>query len=887
MKKVLLIIASLVVVLIASAIILPIIFKDKIVEIVKEEANKNVNAHINFDNDITLSLFKNFPDFTLGVNDLTIVGINEFEGDTLISLKEFRATLDIMSVISGDKIKIREILLDQPNIHAIVLKDGKANWDISKPSADTAAIETDTAATKFNIALKKFEVKNANIIYDDKSGNMYADIRNLSHTLEGDFTQDNFLMKTLTTMDALTYSMSGLTYLSNVKSSLKADIDANMLAMTFTFKENELSLNELLLSFDGSFGMKGDDMIMDMKYGVKKSDFKNFLSLIPAVYSKDFKDLQTSGKLVFDGFVKGTYNEKQMPAFALKLLVENGMFKYPALPAPVNNVQINLAITNPDGNLDNTIIDLSKMHFEVAGDGFDAKLLVTNPIKDPNIDALLKGRINLDNITKIVPLEDGMKVSGLITSDFVVKAKMSDIDAKRYESVAASGNIQAQNIQFQSRYLPQGMNLRNAVLAFSPKVVTLSDFDAKIGNSDMKMNGELQNFIPYALGKGTLIGTLDFRSNMMDANQFLAHEATPTSQPAQLDTASMEAPEIPANIDFTLKSSIGKLVYTNMEITDFKGGIHIADQKLSFNKIGLNTLGAAISMDGYYETTNPKKPTIKMDFGIEHLDIQKAFVTFNTVKKVAPIAEKTTGTFSTTFNMVTTLDGKLNPDYQTLFAEGSLLIPNAEVKGVKGFDMLANTLKYDKLKSLSLNNVRIQYKVENGRISTKPFDVAVAGQKMNLSGSTGLDQTIDYVGKIAIPRSALGSANSAIDKMMADMNKKAGTGVKLNDIINVNLTMGGTFNDPKIGTNMSDVAKNEANSLKDQAAAELAKKQKELEDKGRAEAERIKKEQEAKVKAEADRLKKEAEDKAKAESDKAKKQVEEEAKKKLKGLFGK
>ena len=880
MKKFFLILLSILILLLISAVILPMIFKGKIIEFVKTEANKSLNAKINFDNDITLSLFNNFPNFTLGVKKLTVVGINDFEGDTLLALKEFSASLDIMSVIKGEKIKIRSVLMDQPQIHAIVLKDGRTNWDITKPSTDTIKLTSDTSSSKFNIALKKFEIKNASIIYDDRKGGMYASIMNLSHTLNGDFTQDDFLMKTLTTADAVTFRMGAITYLSKVKSSIKADIDANMKEMKFTFKENEMSMNELVLGFDGNVSMKGDDILMDIKYAVKKSDFKNFLSLIPAIYSSSFKDIQSSGKLGFEGFAKGTYNTKQMPSFALKLIIENGMFKYPALPSPVNNVQINLSVTNPDGNLDNTKIELSKMHFEIASDPFDAKLVVKNPIKDPAVDASIKGKINLDNITKIVPLENGMKVSGLISADFSVKAIVSDIESKQYEKVNASGNIQAQNILFESKDLPQGMNMKNAVLTLSPKIVSLSGFDAKIGLSDMKMDGQLENFIPYFLGKGTLKGSLDFKSNLLDANQFLSKDTVKTAQTKQADTTSMEAPEIPSNIEFVLKCSIAKLLYSNMEITNFNGGINIANQKLEFNKVALNTVGSSMSMNGYYETTNPKKPTVSMSFVIEHLDFQKAFVTFNTVKKIAPIAENMRGSFSTNLKMNTQLDKKLNPIYESLFAEGTLTIPNAQLKDVKAINSIADAIKYDKIKDPTISNVKIDYKVEKGRVYTKPFDMAIAGQKLNLSGSTGFDQTINYTGKMAIPRTALGAVNSSVNGLIDQLNKQSGTKVKLNDIINVNLAIGGTFSKPTVSTNLADVAKNEASSIKDQAAAELQAKAK-------AEVDRLKKEAEDKAKSEADKIKKQAEEKAKSEGDKLKKQAEDEAKKKLKSLFGK
>jgi uncharacterized membrane protein YqiK len=181
----------------------------------------------------------------------------------------------------------------------------------------------------------------------------------------------------------------------------------------------------------------------------------------------------------------------------------------------------------------------------------------------------------------------------------------------------------------------------------------------------------------------------------------------------------------------------------------------------------------------------------------------------------------------------------------------------------------------------------------------------MASQKLTLSGSTGLDQTIDYLGTVAIPRAALGTANNALDGIMAQANAKAGTNVKLSELINVNLGLGGTFTSPTVKSNLSEIAKNEANSVKDQLLNEADKKRKELEAKAKAEADKLKKEAEAKAqaeinaakakvqaqadkaKAEAERIKKEAEAKAKAEEDRLKKQAEDEAKKKLKGLFGK
>jgi len=901
MKKILISISILIGILLAAIILVPILFKDKLVELVKQQANQNINATVNFNNDINLSLIKNFPNLTVGIKDLSVVGINDFEGDTLIAWQNLEASVDVISVINGDQISVRKILLESPTINALVLSNGKANWDITKADTTEAPIP-DTAQTKFNLSLKKLEIKNANISYNDKITGVYTQLAGMNYEMSGDFTQDIFDLSIFSNIKQFDMAYGGVKYLNKVNTNIKIDLGMNMPEAKYTFKENSISLNELTFNFDGFVQMLKDGIVMDLKYGVNQASFKNFLSLVPGAYTQNFADVKTEGTLAFNGFAKGTYNEKSLPAFAFNLLVGNAMFQYPSLPVAVKDIQIKLAVTNSDGSLNNTIVDLNKFHMDVAGDAFDAKLVAKNIMQDPLIDSWLKGRINLASISKIAPLENGMTLAGTITADVTAVGKLSDIENQKYESFNSDGEILAQNVQFKSKDLPQGFNLNQAHLDFSPKAIVLKSFDAQIGKSDIKMSGELSNFFPYLFSNGILNGKLSLNSNLIDANQFISAEPGGTP-PAAEDTTSLIAPEIPANINFVFNSNIKQLLYSNIDITNFTGSLVVQNQKLSFNNIALNTLGASIKMDGFYKTTNTNKPYTNIDFGVTNLDFQKAFKTFNTIKKLAPIAENMFGSFSTNLNLTTTLDNHLNPIYTTLFANGKLNIPNAEIKDVKLFNKVAEVLKSDKYRSVGLKNVNIAFKVENGRIYTEPFDVNVGGKKMNLYGSTGLDQTIDYRGVTDVKRAELGTVNTALETALASINTKAGSNIKMDEKISVALGIGGTFTNPKITTNLADVGKQQANSLKDQSADELARQKKLLEDKARAEAdkakaeaERIKKETEAKVKAEADkakqkaqseadRIKKEAEEKAADEKERLKKQAEEEAKKKLKGIF--
>ena len=154
-------------ILIIFAIAAPFLFKKQIVQFVKDTANKELNAKVNF-GEFDLTLISSFPDFTLSVNDISIANIGEFDGDTLLAAKNIEVGLNLLSVIKGDQYKINTITINQPRIHALVLKEGKANWDITKPSTDSSANPTEESAP-FKMTLKKFEIKNGYILYDDAS----------------------------------------------------------------------------------------------------------------------------------------------------------------------------------------------------------------------------------------------------------------------------------------------------------------------------------------------------------------------------------------------------------------------------------------------------------------------------------------------------------------------------------------------------------------------------------------------------------------------------------------------------------------------------------------------------------------------------------------------
>ena len=785
----------------------PFIFKDKIIAIVKEQANNNLNAKVDF-GEFDLTLISSFPDFRFKIKNVSVIGVNEFKDDTLAFIGNLSTDINLKSVISGGPYGINSIVIDKARILGKVLKDGKANWDIAKPSTDStgAPAPESTEPTKFAMKLKEFKIKEAYIVYDDQQGGMYAKLDNFNYDLNGDFTQDNFVLNNLLDIAKTTFKMGGVAYLNEVHTHLKADLDMDMPKMKFTFKENEFSLNDLTLGFDGFVEMPDTNIKMDLKFKANQTEFKSILSLIPSVYSKDFASVKTAGKLALDGNAKGTYNASEMPAFGVNLSIKDAMFKYPSLPKSVNNINIDVKVLNPTGVLDATTVDVNKFHVELAGNPIDVTAHVKTPISDPGLRAELKGTIDLSSVKEFIPTEKGDDLSGIIKSDISVAGNMSSIDKKEYDKFKASGSLEIDKMNYKTASLPYEV-LLNLPLAF----------DAKMGKSDVQASGRIDNLIQYMFKDSLIKGSFAINSSLMDLNELMGPETTETatataaatSTAAPTSTASTGAAAVPANIDFNLDAKIGKVIYTNLILDNMIGNIVVRNQKVDMTNLKMNTMGGALTINGFYETSNIKKPTTGLNLKVENFDIQETFKTFNSVQKLAPVGQYAKGKFTATLeNFNTSLNENMEPDLNAVKANGVFKTDKVNVGGFPPFMKLGEALKIEQLKNMEVSNLLVNYQIKDGRVVMDPFDTKISNVPTNISGSTGFDQTIDYKWKMAIPKSMFGgAANSALSSLLAQGNAAAGTNITTGDKVNVTALFGGTVMKPTVKTSLKDEAK--------------------------------------------------------------------------------
>jgi len=818
------IMASLLVLIIAAGLLVPVIFKDKIKERVEKEINAMVNAKVSFTG-YNLSLFRAFPNASFTLKDLNVTGIDKFEGDTLAAVKSFSLVFNLMSLIGDGGYEIRSITIDQPLVNAIVYDDGMANWDIMKETPDqvedTTAIEQPSS---LKVALNKFNISDGRIYYTDMQSGMAAAIEEMDFSLSGNMNAASTDLVMDLTAGRVDFIMDRISYLTDASVGFKAEIDALTDSMKFTLNDNRFYINDIVLNFSGTAAMPGDDIDLDLVFNAPETSFKSLLSLVPAFYMKDFEELKATGTFTLDGTVKGVYSDADstLPDVAAHLAVSDGVISYPALPEKITGINIKADVQTDGREMDNTTVDVSRFHFELAGNPFDMSLKLATPISDPSVNATARGKIDLAKLQQAVPL-DSITLNGLIDVSLEMAGRISMIENREYEKFRAAGNLDVSDMEVTMADMPD-LKISSAALAFTPAFAELKGMKATMGKgSDFSISGKLENYIPYLFSDGTVRGKLSLSSEQIDLNEIMDYVPADT---LETDTVPMEVIRIPADIDFAFDARVGSLNYGLLRARDIAGNIVVRDGVVTVSETGMNALGGSLLVNAAYDTRDSLKPLLDADMVVSAVNIRETFDAFNTVRQLMPAAAGLGGNVSAKIDFSSLLGTGMMPLLSTLSGTGEVRSESLQIVESGIFDKIKSLLKIDPAYTNIIKDLKATFIINDGRIYVKPFDTKLGNINLNVSGDQGLDRTINYLIRTEIPRAELGAAAGALMSTFAAQASALGFAAAPPEVIRVNLNVGGTVRNPSIipsfaGGTVSSVAASVADTVKQEVVEKV------------------------------------------------------------------
>lgn len=566
MKKLLIIIGSLLLILLISVVAFPFLFKDKIKAKVDAEIEKNINAKVYY-GDLNLTLFKNFPQVTISLSNFGITGNAPFLGDTLVAAKEFDTSFDLMGIFKESEIKLNKISLEEPKIKLITLKDGSNNYDIYQQPVEKEKV---TSQSAFSASVNEWSIANGQIVYDNRQMPAFIKLANLNHEGTGDIMSKVFELNSKTTIEKTEVSYQSKSYLKDRAISFEGPIAIDLNQSKYDVKNGKLIINDFPIDLAGTIQKPDTNINLDISFKTKvNEDFKRLISLLPTFYTEEYKDINASGTFTVSGKAKGIYNAHQTPAFEISAKVKNGKLQFPSLSVPITDVNLDGFFENKTDKLVHTSVNIKSFNLNLGKNPIKGHILLTG-LENSKVDADVIGKIDLAELTKIFPMK-GLTLRGILDAAMVAKGYYT-----KTEFPKVTGKLNLKNGFAKSVDFPEPIENMNIMATILNNTGSPTDTKINIADASLVMQNE-----PFKI-----TGTID---NLSNARWDLAAKG-------KLDLTKITA-IFPVS-GTTVKGKIDADITTKGDMSAIK----------SNNYAGLNMAGRATMQDFEYNSVDFPKP---------------------------------------------------------------------------------------------------------------------------------------------------------------------------------------------------------------------------------------------------------------------------------------
>lgn len=721
MKKALIIFFGILMLILGSAIAIPFLFKDKIIEKVQAELDQSLNAKVFLDPDqLSVSIFSDFPRLSARLGNFGVVGIDEFASDTLVQAEEVELAFNLASILFEEKPSLEAFYLKGGDLYVKVLENGKANYDIVKESEGA----TSTSESNFSLGIDQIEIIDSRMIYEDQTFPLVLALGDLNAKGRGDFTLEVYDLPIEATATIADFNYDGIHYLTNKKFKGETLLQVDLNQMKFTLQEGQFALNDFLFDLNGFIALPEEGVDLDLEFDTPETDFKNLLSLVPGIYQENFASIQTSGTMKFSGLVKGMYSDSSFPSFDFNLEVGEGKFQYPDLPLPVENINLKFQAKNQSNDLNSTQLAIPVFSLKLGSNPISGEFFLSN-LTDYTMEGKLNGKLNLKELTAVFPIPD-TQLSGLLEVNAQAKGRYEE-SSKTLPAMEAQ--VKLQNGFVQNTGYPVPLENLTAQATIQSPNGRMEDFNLLVEAFGFELEGEkitgrftLQDFEKLNWD-AALQGSVDLKK----LTTIFPIEGTQLAGKIQADLKTIGSyAELEANRYDRIQASgllnVAQLTYLSEE---YPQGVRINEAKFNFNPqratlenfdgvLGRSPLNASGYLSNYLDYLLSENGILKGQLSLEssRFDVNEWLTASDSSAEDSPIE---------------VIPLPENLDFSMTIAADEVLYDNLSLKAVTGNMNLKNGVLTFSETGMNLLDGRVQM-----RGSYDPRDLAQPKFDFNL-----------------------------------------------------------------------------------------------------------------------------------------------------------
>ena len=716
------------------------LYEDEIKQYAVEELNKTLAVPVAVE-ELELTLFAQFPSASLQFNKLFIS--DTANSDTLIYAEYVYMNFNFWEMVGGNY-TVNEVKAENSVIKLRFDSLGTENYLIMKEDS------LDEKNNKFSFALEEVGFNTIRFSYSNKNTQQYYSINSENITFAGNFSQSNYELSATSNFYINHLKSNSIKYVENKNAAANIVLNIHTDSSLYQLKKAELSIEELLFDMNGKYTNNNDSSFIDLNIKGRNIDLQRAFSIFPKEYFDALSEYKAAGMVVFETRIKGIIAKNSSPLVIADFTLNNGDLIEKETGAHLKH--LSLAGHFESRNKKNhEVIEFKNIRGVLENGKIQGNLLISN-FKTPSIKADLNGNLSMKKMKQFINSEKIETLDGNASFEVEFAGIFNTANGAKPKIKTSNGFIKFQNVSLKTTSSHLAYTDLNGSLSLKKNDAAFSDLTGSILSSQFKADGIIKNIIPFLLlEKEQLVIETDFRSKSVSLNEIMGSPTKATSEEA--------IPlNFPDNINFNLKSHIGKLSYGKFTASNLKGIVTYQNKKLIAKNISFKANKGSYIVSSEMEQTNMNSFFWTLDGTANNIDINNFFSEFDDFGQQFLTHENIKGKTTVQLGLATVIDGNMNIDMNRLYAEANFSIKKGELidqaalldiatyfesnKIVK--TVIDTKLLKKKIKHIKFANLDNKVIIDKGKIHIPQMTLSTNVMDLNISGIHGFDDNVDY-----------------------------------------------------------------------------------------------------------------------------------------------
>lgn len=717
-------------------IIFSTVYEDKVKSFIVEQINNNINTKIDV-KEVNFSVFKKFPNASLEFEQVTAEEVtkNSKKGE-LFNAQSIYLQFNIIDILRENYI-IKEVEVENGMVNLKIDKYGNDNYHFWKTKSDTSKNE-------LSVELEQLKFKDVNFYFLNEYKNLDLDVNAEKLTLSGNFSSDEFTLKTEAILLVNQINSENKSMMKNKYVYVNTALAVNQKTKIYTISKGELTFQDLKFKLTGNIKNKVEGVNLDIKTTGDEMGINKLFSLFPEAEREKLNAYKTDGIITYSSTIKGELSAKKTPAFNAEFSIKNGSVIEKSSDQALTNIILNGTFTNGEAqNSKSSKLILKEVEASfgpgrIAGNytisDFNNPYIVFNTIANVDV-ATAKDFFKWDTLeTATGNLELSLTYSGYIK-------ELNDIKASELQQLNASGTARLTNTNLKLENTEKSFTNINGAFKFNNNDIWVDTLNFNSNNSYFELDGKFKNLLAFLFIEGeNLAVKTNFHSNKLVLDEFLTAK----------EGSSEYTLNLPKNISLNFKAKVDTFQFRKFSATDFKGYIELDDKVLTATNFSFKAMDGEFKGNVAIDDSQEEKILITSKTKLTNINIQQLFYQFENFGQTHILDNNLKGVTNTEIEFASVWDKQLNTDKDKIYVLADINITNGELNDYQPILAMSKYIEVEELKNIKFDQLNTQIEVKNQTVHLPKTDINSSAIDVTISGTHKFNNEIDYRFKLLL-----------------------------------------------------------------------------------------------------------------------------------------